>query len=205
MPKLTKSAAVAIIFCTLASAPAAAEQATLLADGAQDQVTVTDLSETGKAGKSFMATTLMAAPLQKICTLIQDYSAYPQYMPHTQATEVLEQAGDFALIDMTLKLPMGKFKRYRLKMQSQLGPQSCHVAWTLIPREDLPIDETIADTTGYWQLTPDPAHSDKTLVRYFVYSDPGPVPFGLGWIVTMLGKYSLPGTLEAVRNRVTAR
>lgn len=204
MSSLTNTAAIAVIFCTLSSS-AGAEQETRPKDWSEDKVTVTDLSETGRAGKSFMATTRIDAPLQRICAVIQDYPAYPQFMPHTDATKVVQQARDFSLIDMTLKLPMGKFKRYRLKMQSQSNPQSCHVAWMLIPREDLQIDETITDTTGYWQLTPDLANGHKTLVSYFVYSDPGPVPFGLGWIVAMLGKHSLPGTLEAVRNRVTAQ
>lgn len=204
MPTLSNTGAIAVIFCTLTSPAASAEAEADPKGWSENKVTVTDLSEEGKAGKTFMATTLMDAPLQKLCAAIQDYPAYPQFMPHTDATQVVQQASDFSLIDMALKLPMGQFKRYRLKMQPQLRPQSCHVAWTLIPREDLQIDETIADTSGYWQLTPDPANGHKTLVRYFVYSDPGPVPFGLGWIVAMLGKYSLPGTLDALRNRVTA-
>ncbi len=205
MSTLTNTGAIAVMVCTLTSPAASADPESNSKGWSQDKVTVTDLSETGRAGKSLMATTIMDAPLQKICALIQDYPAYPQFMPHTDATKVVQLASDFSLIDMTLKLPMGKFKRYRLKMQSQLSVQSCHVAWTMIPREDLKIDETIADTTGYWQLTPDPANSRKTLVTYFVYSDPGPVPFGLGWVVTMLGKRSLPATLEAVRDRVTTQ
>jgi hypothetical protein len=34
-----------------------------------------------------------------------------------------------------------------------------------------------------------------------VYADPGPVPFGFGWIVDMMSKRSLPRTLEALRAR----
>lgn len=205
MPIAKRTSALTAIFCALLNASAFALPEADLTGLSEDKVTVTDLSKPAAAGKTFMAMTIIDAPVQKICSVILDYRAYPRFMPNTDATSIVQVEDDFSVIDMTLKLPLGKYKRYRLRMQTKLDPQSCHVAWSLIPREDLPIEETIADTTGYWQLTPDPSHGNKTLVKYFVYSDPGPVPYGLGWIVASLSKHSLPRTLEAVRTRVAAQ
>lgn len=41
----------------------------------------------------------------------------------------------------------------------------------------------------------------KTVVQYYVYTDPGSVPLGAGWIVDSMSKDSLPKTLEALRAR----
>jgi hypothetical protein len=177
----------------------------------EQQVTVLDLSKpaesgtpsdknTGKtAGKTFLAATIMNAPLQQLCSIIQDYPQYPQFMPNTADTRVM-QIGDATFIDLTLSLPLGKSKKYRLQMESKVSEQSCRLAWKLVP-SGLRIEDTIADTVGYWQLSSHPTDSRKTVVEYQVYADPGPVPFGFGWIVDMMSKRSLPRTLEALRER----
>jgi ribosome-associated toxin RatA of RatAB toxin-antitoxin module len=170
----------------------------------ESQVAITDLSAPSVPGKSFAAATLMNAPVQKLCSLITDYTAYPSFMPNTDKTRVSYAGEDYAVIDMTLKLPLGKIKKYRLRMELQSTPQACHLAWKMIPWEELKPDETIGDTSGYWHLTPHPSNRSKTVVEYFVYADPGPVPFGLGWIVDMMSKESLPRTLEAVREKAAS-
>lgn len=166
-----------------------------------DKVEVLDVSKPGATGKSFLAATIINAPIPKLCAIILNFSVYPAFMPNTDKTTVVESSDNAALIDMTLALPLGKVKKYRLKMESVTNPQSCHLSWKLVPRPDLKTAETIADTTGYWKMTPHPADPAKTVVKYFVYSDPGPVPLGLGWIVDAMGKDSLPKTLEALRTK----
>jgi ribosome-associated toxin RatA of RatAB toxin-antitoxin module len=172
---------------------------------ADNQIAITDLSKPSSAGKTFVASTVMNADVQALCSIILDFSDYPRFMPHTARTEVLQLDAENALVDMTLSLPLGKIKRYRLRMTSNTNRQSCHLSWKLVPRSDLTPGETIADTSGYWQLTQQPAAPSKTRVDYFVYADPGPVPFGLGWIVDIMSRESLPRTLEAVRERAAMR
>jgi len=168
----------------------------------EDKITIVDLSRPGAAGKTYLAATLMAAPMQKICSTIQNYPAYPKFMPNTDKAELVKTAGGDVQLDMTLKLPLGKVKKYRLQMEPRINAQSCRLAWKMLPRPELTPDETIADTTGYWQLSPLEADPAKTVVKYHVYSDPGPVPVGLGWIVDAMGKDSLPKALEALRGQV---
>lgn len=198
------------VFClaTACALLAVAAPATIAAPAAIDmtrvsesQVTMVDVSRPNTPGKSFAAATVIAAPLAKICATLQDYSGYPAFMPNTESARVSASAADHKLVDMTLKLPMGKVKKYRLKMAAQTTAQRCQLSWKLVPWEGLKQEETIADTSGAWILTPaaDPA---RTVVSYSVYTDPGPVPMGLGWVVDSMSKDSIPKMIDALRARV---
>lgn len=173
-----------------------------LAASAGDKVTLAEVSKPGSPAKSFVATTSINAPLAAVCAALQDYPSYPAFMPNTASTVVSQSGAGYSLIDVTLKLPMGKVKKYRLKMEPKSSAQSCVVAWKLVPWPGLKQEETIADTTGAWRLTPGAA-GGTTSVRYEVTTDPGPIPFGLGWIVDSLSKDTIPQTLDAVRKRAT--
>lgn len=187
-----------------ASSSAFAAQAIDLRKLSETEVALADVSQAGAAGKSFMAATIIAAPLQQLCALVQDYEAYPAFMPNTQSTKVSHTGAGFTEIDVTLKLPMGKIKKYRLRMEPKTSAQSCVVAWKLVPWPGLKQEETIAATSGSWQFLPG-SLAGKTVVKYAVYTDPGPIPFGAGWIVDSLSKDSIPQTLEALRKRVAAK
>ena len=190
-------------FCRLASA-----QTTDLIDYSkvsETQVSVADVSNPTAPGKTFIAATVISEPVGKLCSAIMDYSAYPQFMPNTEKTSIVATGDESTVIEMTLKLPLGKTKKYRLKMDSAITPESCRLSWKLVPWGALQQSETITDTSGYWQLTSDPNDTGKTLVKYFVFADPGPIPFGLGWIVDLMTKISLPRTLEALRERVAVK
>ncbi|MDP5239379.1 SRPBCC family protein [Uliginosibacterium sp. 31-16] len=169
------------------------------------RITTIELPTSGAPGKTWQAGTIIAAPMPKLCALIQDYASYPTFMPNMAKAVIIKADADGTQADFTLSLPLGKTKQYRLQMSPAVNAQSCRLAWKMLPRPDLKPDQTIADTRGYWLLTPLPADPAKTVLRYQVYSDPGSVPVGLGWIVDMLGKDSLPKTLEAVRNQVKSR
>lgn len=164
-------------------------------------VDVTDISAPGVPGKTFIAQTLIHDRVQKLCAVIMDYTRYPQFMPNTEKTRIVSASDEATVIEMTLKLPLGKIKKYRLNMTSAVTPESCRLTWKLVPWEQLEVSETITDTSGYWLLTPDGSDGSKTLVRYNIYADPGPIPFGLGWIVDVMTRISLPRTLDALRER----
>lgn len=166
----------------------------------ESKVTLVDTTRAGSTGKSFAAGTLIAAPVHELCALLQNYESYPAFMPNTTSTKVSHKGAGFSVIDVTLGLPMGKVKKYRLRMEPAVASESCKIAWKLVPWPGLKPDESIVDTTGYWELAPS-ALKGKTAVRYIVHTDAGPIPFGLGWIVDSLSKDSIPQTLEALRKR----
>ncbi len=167
-------------------------------------VALADTSQSGARGKSFVAATIINAPLQQLCQLIQDYESYPAFMPNTHAAKVSQAGSGFSLVDITLKLPMGKTKKYRLRMEPKVGANTCVVAWKLAPWPGLTPEETIAATSGAWHFSPG-ADAGRTVVKYSVYTDPGPIPFGAGWIVDSLSKDSIPQTLQALRKRASGR
>jgi hypothetical protein len=182
--------------------PAILLSAVALADPLSDtRVDIADVSKPGAPGKAYLAQSVIAAPVPKLCGILVDYAAYPGFMPNIDQARVVQTTERFALVDMRLKLPMGKIKQYRLRMEPTSTPAFCHLAWKLVPQPALAQEDTIADTSGYWDLQPLTTDRSKSVVTYYVYSDPGPVPLGLGWIVDSLGKDSLPKTLEALRAR----
>ena len=166
-----------------------------------DKITIVDASTSNMPGKAFQAATLMAAPVARLCTIIQDYADYPSFMPNVGKAQVTRTGDDFSVVDMTLDLPLGKVKKYRLRLEPKIASQSCRLSWKQLPWEEVKIEDTIADTSGYWQLSASPADPSKTIVEYYVYADPGLVPFGFRWIVDMMSERSLPKTLEAVRSK----
>jgi hypothetical protein len=186
----------------LLAVPAGAWAASHAIDSAslsESKVQLHEVSTAGARGKAFVAGTLIDAPLERLCAILQDYAHYPAFMPNVSRTGVSSSPDGTPLLDMTLKLPLGKTKQYRLKMTPAVTPRQCRLAWKMAPTPGLKPEDTIADTTGYWDLTP--AANGRTAVKYYVHTDPGVVPLGAGWIVDSMSRDSLPKTLEALRAR----
>ncbi|OBV37222.1 SRPBCC family protein [Janthinobacterium psychrotolerans] len=191
-----------LLFVLAACGPLAAFTATA---AAAVSVNLVDVSKPGVPGKAFAASTSMPASVAAVCAAIQDFAGYPQFMPNVDKIKVAPAGGGASLVDVTLKLPMGKVKQYRLKMTPKTGDASCNLAWKLVPMEGVKIEDTIFDTSGYWQLSPDPQDAGATAIKYQVYTDPGPVPMGFGWIVDSMSRDSIPKMFDALRARVAAK
>lgn len=170
----------------------------------ETRIDMVDISKPNRPGKSFQAATLINAPLQKLCSTIQDYPDYPSFMPNVANASILQITVDYTLVNMTIKLPLGKIKKYRLKMEPKSSPDRCQLSWKLVPWPGLKTEETIVDTNGTWLFTPSPVTPNKTIVQWVGYTDPGAIPLGLGWIVDSLSKDSIPKTLEALRTKMAA-
>jgi hypothetical protein len=71
--------------------------------------------------------------------------------------------------------------------------------WHKVEWQGLDPDETIQDSTGYWFFK----HADKqtTLLHYYTKTDPGHVPFGLGWIVDYLTEKTVVDLLKNTKAR----
>jgi hypothetical protein len=195
LPTLLATLLTAMPACAVSQAPAPG----MLSDG---RIHVVEEANAGQAGKTFTAYTLMAASVPQLCSAVQDYAAYASYMPNTKSALPVGSGDGYVLVDMTLDLPLGQVKKYRLRLEPSGDAAQCKLAWRLVPRSELDKSETIADTSGYWLFKAAPGSGEQTLVEYHVYADPGPVPFGFGWIVDAMSKRSLPRTLEALRAQV---
>lgn len=168
----------------------------------ETEVQLIDQSKPDSNGKTFVAGTILNAPVAKVCATIQAYEDYPSFMPNTAKAKVSRQPDESALVDFTLHLPLGKVKKYRLKMTPKVSPAACNLSWKLQPWEGLKQEETIADTSGQWELSSLASNPAKTVVKYQVFTDPGPVPLGLGWIVDSMSKDSIPKMMDALRSKL---
>jgi ribosome-associated toxin RatA of RatAB toxin-antitoxin module len=164
------------------------------------EILVRERSTNGKTGKAFEAVTIMEAQRAVIQDIVLDYAKYPEFMPNVSGLEILQQDETTAMLSYLLTLPLGKTKKYRVKMTaSEPDPKTSLIQWQLEPWPELKPAETIQDTTGFWRI--EELDVNHSLVLYHVYTDPGKIPFGLGWIVDILSKDSVPEVLAKTRER----
>ena len=154
----------------------------------------------GKKGRTFEAVGLVKASRKNVLKVVTDYKKYPEFMPNVSRIDIVEQKGNEAVLNYTLALPMGQIKKYRLRLSERApGGQLSVLEWQMLKWPGLKAEETIADTTGYWRI--EEKSENSSLVLYHVYTDPGSVPLGLGWIVDVLTKKSVPDVLLQTRKR----
>lgn len=164
------------------------------------EIIVREIDNKIRGGRTFEAIGLINAPRSTVLQVLTDYEKYPEFMPNISKIEIVEQTDNVSVLNYTLTLPLGKIKKYRLKISvTEPENQSSIVQWQLQEWPGLKIEETIKDTTGYWLIKE--KNEKHSLVLYHVYTDPGPIPFGLGWIVDVLSKNSVPEALLQTRFR----
>lgn len=166
----------------------------------QGDIIVREVETVGKDGKTFEAIGLINASRGTILQVLSEYEKYPEFMPNVSHIEIVEQIDNESIINYTLTLPLGKIKKYRLKIDvTEPESRSSLIKWQLQNWAELKIEETIRDTSGFWRI--EERTQNSSLVLYHVYTDPGPIPFGLGWIVDVLSKNSVPEALLQTKAR----
>ena len=168
------------------------------------EIIVLEQPTNGKPGKVVEAVGIIEAKGEVIRDIVIDYSSYPEFMPNISRIEILEQNGTTAVINQFLSLPLGKTKKYRVRLEASTPDEHTYVIqWRLKQWPGLKPEETIRDTKGFWHIQE--LDAEHSLVLYHVYTDPGKVPFGLGWIVDLLSKKSVPEVLAKTRERAEER
>jgi ribosome-associated toxin RatA of RatAB toxin-antitoxin module len=166
----------------------------------QGEIIVREVDTAGKDGRTFEAIGLINASRGAVFQVLADYNKYPEFMPRVSHIEIVEKSGNESIVNYTLKLPLGKIKKYRLRIYASEGKnQLSLIQWQLQKWPELKSEETIRDTTGYWRI--EEKTQNSSLVLYHVYTDPGPIPFGFGWIVDILSKKSVPEVLLQTKYR----
>lgn len=167
---------------------------------AKGEIVVREIGNAGKNGRTFEAIGLVKASRESVLSILKDYKKYPEFMPNVSRIEIVEQRGNDAIVTYTLSLPLGKTKKYRLKISERAAENKLSILeWQMLKWPGLKIEESIKDTTGFWQI--EERSQNLSMLLYHVYTDPGPVPFGLGWIVDVLTKKSVPDVLLQTRQR----
>lgn len=179
------------------SIPVSREEENLLNRG---EIVIREIKEQKAGLQTFEALGQIKASGETLGTILTDFENYPTFMPNVREIEILSRNESGVIMNYLLELPLGREKRYRLRISGpRQNESSLLLRWSLVPWPELKPEETIKDTTGYW-LVQNKAKG-QSLVLYHVSTDPGDIPFGLGWIVDILTKQSVPGAISALRDR----
>lgn len=150
-------------------------------------------------GQAYELVGMVDAPGKLLYEILIDYVAYPQFMSAVGKVEVLGTPGEETTLNYTLKPLLGFTKRYRINISSaEVEPGVWKVAWYLVEWPGLSPMETIKDTQGYWIIIEE--SPGRSLLQYYVYSDPGYVPFLLRSAVKALSKSSVKEVFEETRD-----
>lgn len=169
---------------------------------AQGEIIVRDLSTDQKVGKTVEAIGLIKAGIDDVYQVLLNFEDYNEFMPNLAEVAIFKKGSNYAILNYTNELPLNKVKKYRLDMSYQKKKDEALLQWEMIKWPGLRESETINNTTGYWILKNYPDKQNHIIALYHVYSDPGPVPLGLGWIVDILTYNSAPKVVINTRARV---
>jgi len=164
------------------------------------RIVLREVREPGRKGRTFEAFGVLLATVDEALAVITDYRCYPEFMPRVKRTVVMEESPTVALVEQHLKLPLGVDKRCRLRYVIRRGDEGFRVDWEKMPWPGLTPGQTIAETTGYWQVGRFP--EGGLLALYHVDTDPGKVPLGMKGLALSFSKREIPKVIEGVRQRL---
>lgn len=149
-------------------------------------------------GMSVETIGLMSASGETLYNILTDFQAYPQFMSALDSINILTADQDTTTLNYILNPMLGVVKRYRVKITSQRVVEKVwKIQWDMLEWPGLTSLETIGDTKGYWLIIEE--SPNRSLVQYYVYTNPGPLPFGFSSIVNALGKRSVEDVFMETR------
>lgn len=141
-------------------------------------------------GQTIETIGFMRAPGDSLVKLLTDYADYPRFMAAVDVIEIVDRSGDETTLNYILRPMLGLTKKYRIRIAPHmLAEQVWKIEWSKVEWPGLSELETIGDTQGYWLIIEQ--SPSRCLIQYYVYTDPGLVPFGLGGIVDAIGRDSI--------------
>lgn len=166
------------------------------------KIIVRKIAGHAKNAEEYEAMGLIEGTLKEVSGVLTDYRSYPEFMPNVKEISIKSVTEEGLVVDHKLGLPMGVVKKYRLRLWTKSEANRIQLFWKKLPRPELKPKETVVDTYGQWILEVFPGEHNQVLAYYRVYTDPGKVPLGTGWIVDILTKQSIPNIIKKTRHRV---
>jgi len=166
------------------------------------KTTVHKVGDFEKSAQEYDAIGVIEGTLEQVSGVVADFKRYPKFMPNVSEITVRSSTGEAAVVDYKLGLPLGIVKKYRLKFWSRKEDTRYQLFWKKLPWPELKPKETVVDTWGQWIVEDYPGKGNHVLAYYRVYTDPGKIPFGTGWIADALTKQSMPKMFKKMQSRV---
>ena len=169
---------------------------------AKGKIIVRKIASHRKNAEEYEAMGLIEGTLGEVTGILTDYKSYPEFMPTVKEVSIKSSTDEGLVVDHKLGLPMGLVKKYRMRYWTKIEANKVQLFWKKLPWPGLEPKETVIDTYGQWILEDVPGKDRQVLAYYRVYTDPGKVPFGTGWIVDIVTKESIPNVIKETRRRV---
>lgn len=197
--KLTKKIPYCVFITALLSGQAMALD--MASDCSNTNIKFKELKEK-RAGQTFEASMMVKSNITTLTHIITDAEKHPEFIADLEKVTLTETDEFNNIQEHTLALPMSKQKQYRLAINKEITKESAKISWKMIDWKAVKKSDRIGDTQGYWQLSV--INENCTQANYHVYTDPGKVPFGFGWIVDAMTEDSIPALLDAMRDQAEA-
>jgi hypothetical protein len=164
------------------------------------KIILRELASPGRNGRTYEAVGLIPGSLEEAASILTDFERYPDFMPNVSAVRICERGDPCSIIEITLRLPLGMKKQYRLRYTATRGDAAFELGWEQLAWPELKPSHRIADTSGYWLVRG--SEDGGLLVVYHVYTDPGRVPLGLTGVARGLAKNKITDGIAKLRERV---
>ncbi len=166
------------------------------------KVVIRQVAKLEKNKQEYEAMGLIPGTVAQVSSVLTDYASYPKFMPDVKKTTVRISADKRKIVDHALGLPLGFVKKYRLKFHAKNSRGRTQLSWKKLPWPELKDKETVVDTYGQWILEDFPGADGQVLAYYRIYTDPGNIPLGTGWIVDTMTTESIEDMFKAIARRV---
>jgi len=166
------------------------------------KITVHKVGDFEKNSQEYDAIGLIEGTVEQVSSLLADFKSYPKFMPNVSEITVGSSSDEGTVVDYKLRLPLGIVKRYRLKFRAKHQDNRYQLFWKKLPWPELKSKETVVDSYGQWIIEDFPDKDGHVLAYYRVFTDPGKIPFGTGWIADALSKQSMPKMFKKMQSRL---
>lgn len=164
------------------------------------KIVLRDIPNPDRKGRTYEAVGILQGSLDEAFAVLTDFGSYADFMPSVGASRVCDITGPCSVVEVKLHLPLGVRKQYRLRYTSTRYDSGFEVVWEMIPWPELKPSQTIADTSGFWNISP--FEDGGLLAVYHIYTEPGSVPLGLTKVAYGVARSKIPDGIEKLRERI---
>ncbi|MCX6568930.1 MAG: hypothetical protein NT147_07785 [Candidatus Aminicenantes bacterium] len=166
----------------------------------KDKIVLRDLPNPGRKGRTYEAIGSLQGSLDEAFAVLTNYVSYADFMPSVGAVRLCEATGPSSVVEVTLRLPLGVKKQYRLNYHWTRDDSGFELIWEKVPWPELKPSQTVVDTSGFWHVSK--FENGGLLAVYHIYTDPGRVPLGLTGVAFRVARSKIPDGIVKLRARI---
>lgn len=123
--------------------------------------------------------------------VVYNIESYPDFMPNITGTKLISKSEKGKIYDFVFEIAFMDIE-YTLLIKDSIINDEYTMNWSFVKGE-------IKESSGSWNIKPDPSDSNLSVIYYRTFLDPG--SFLPDWIVSKLTARSIPDMVEAIREQ----